>query len=70
LSLRTRGNLIEVWLKNGKENEKKLLTGEKLANILGIDTKNLNFFFKDHESSFKVVVWRLKWEFFFKENPI
>ena len=50
LSIRERRNLLELWIKDKKE-ETKLKIGEKLRQVLDLDPDNLTFFFKEHQKS-------------------
>ncbi len=54
LSIRSKRNILEIWLRNGKDEKLRLIVGEKLREILDMNPNNLIFFFKDNEKSLKV----------------
>ena len=39
--------VIEMWMRDRDEN-KKISAGEELRVLLGLDPKNLTFYYKDH----------------------
>lgn len=49
LSVRQKKNLIEIWLKNAKEEEERIKTGEKIRELLELEPTNLVFYFKEHQ---------------------
>jgi len=53
LSVRQKKNLIEIWLKNAKDEEDRIKTGEKLRELLELEPTNLVFYFKEHQKSLK-----------------
>ena len=48
LSIRQKKNLIEIWLKNSKDENERVMVGEKLREILELEPQNLVFYFKEH----------------------
>jgi len=51
LSIRSKRNLLEIWLNNGHNEDKRVRIGEKLRTALSLDPTNLTFYFKDHAKS-------------------
>ena len=49
LSVRQKKNLIEIWLKNAKDEEDRIKTGEKIRELLELEPTNLVFYFKEHQ---------------------
>lgn len=54
VSLREKHNMFEIWLEDGKSEEKQQRVGEKICQMMNIDVTNLTFYFKDHQSSLQV----------------
>ena len=53
LSVRAKKNLIEIWLKNCREETERVKTGEKIRELLELEPINLVFYFKEHQKSLK-----------------
>jgi len=51
LSIRSKRNILELWLRDGKDEKLRLIVGEKLREILEMNPNNLTFFFKDNDKS-------------------
>ena len=51
LSVRQKKNLIEIWIKNSKDEEERIKIGEKLRDVLELEPTNLVFHFKEHIKS-------------------
>lgn len=49
LSVRQKKNLIEIWLKNAKEETDRIKIGEKIRDLLELEPTNLVFYFKEHD---------------------
>ena len=50
LSKRSKKNLLELWISD-RSDETKLMIGERLREILGLNQDNLTFYFKEHFKS-------------------
>jgi len=55
LSIRSKRNLLEIWLNNGHDDDKRIKIGERLREVLDLEPKNLTFYFKDHARSLQVI---------------
>lgn len=53
LSVRQKKNLIEIWLKDSKDEELRIKSGEKIRELLELEPINLVFYFKEHKKSLK-----------------
>ena len=53
LSVRQKKNLIEIWLKNSRDENDRIKVGEKLRELLELEPVNLVFYFKEHQKSLK-----------------
>lgn len=51
LSVRQKKNLIEIWLVDAKDEEARIIIGEKVREILELEPHNLVFYFKEHQKS-------------------
>ena len=49
LSVRQKKNLIEIWIKNAKNEDDRIKTGEKIRELLDLEPTNLVFYFKEHQ---------------------
>lgn len=54
LSLRTKERLLEVWLKDGRNEKVRLNVSNKLRQILNLDPDNVTLYYKEHMKSIKV----------------
>lgn len=53
LSVRQKKNLIEVWLKNCRDETDRVAIGETIRELLELEPINLVFYFKEHKKSLK-----------------
>jgi translation initiation factor 4E len=54
LSLRTKERLLEVWLKDGKNEKVRTNVSNKLRQFLNLDPDNVTLYYKEHQKSIKV----------------
>lgn len=54
LSLRTKERLLEVWLRDGRNNEVRTNVSNKIRHFLSLDPANLTLYYKEHIKSIKV----------------
>lgn len=47
ISIRAKRNIIELWLRNGKDESKRVRVGEKIRACLDLDPLNLTFYFQE-----------------------
>ncbi|KRX05718.1 Translation Initiation factor eIF- 4e-like domain [Pseudocohnilembus persalinus] len=50
ISLRSKKNLIEIWIKDSEKSKKEKVCN-RLCELLGLETNNINLYFKNHASS-------------------
>ena len=54
LSLRTKERLLEVWLKDGRNDKVRANVSNKLRQILNLDPESVTLYYKEHQKSIKV----------------
>ena len=57
LSLRAKERLIEIWLKDGRNEAVRTAISKKIREILRIDFTNVMIYYKDHKRSIKVYIY-------------
>lgn len=55
LSLRTKERLVELWVKDGRNDKVKENISYGLRKILKLDPTNTTLYYKDHQKSIKVI---------------
>jgi hypothetical protein len=53
LSLRTKERLLEVWLKDGRNEKVRANVSNKLRQILNLDPESVTLYYKEHMKSIK-----------------
>lgn len=53
LSLRTKERLLEVWLKDGRNDRVRPRVSNKLRQVLNLDPDNVTLYYKEHQKSIK-----------------
>lgn len=53
LSLRTKERLLEVWLKDGRNEKVRTNVSNKLRQSLNLDPENVTLYYKEHQKSIK-----------------
>lgn len=53
LSLRTKERLIEIWLKDGRNERVRANVSNKLRQLLGLDPESVTLYYKEHQKSIK-----------------
>lgn len=53
LSLRTKERLIEIWLKDGRNEKVRTNVSNKLRQFLGLDPDSVTLYYKEHQKSIK-----------------
>lgn len=53
LSLRTKERLLEVWLKDGRNDKVRTNVSNKLRQVLNLDPDNVTLYYKEHQKSIK-----------------
>lgn len=53
LSLRTKERLLQVWLKDGRNDKVRTGVSNKLRQILQLDPENVTLYYKEHQKSIK-----------------
>ena len=53
LSLRTKERLLEVWLKDGRNEKVRANVSNKLRQILNLDPESVTLYYKEHQKSIK-----------------
>jgi len=51
LSLRTKERLLEVWLKDGRNEKVRTNVSNKLRHFLALDPTNVTLYYKEHQKS-------------------
>jgi len=51
--LRTKERLLEVWLKDGRNEKVRANVSNKLRYLLGLDPENVTLYYKEHQKSIK-----------------
>ena len=54
LSLRTKERLLEVWLKDGRNEKVRTSVSNKLRQVLNLDPDQVTLYYKEHQKSIKV----------------
>ena len=54
LSLRTKERLLEVWLKDGRNEKVRTSVSNKLRQVLNLDPEQVTLYYKEHQKSIKV----------------
>lgn len=54
LSLRTKERLLEIWLKDGRNEKVRTNVSNKLRQFLNLDPESVTLYFKEHQKSIKV----------------
>ena len=54
LSLRTKERLIEIWIKDGRNEKVRTNVSNKLRQFLGLDPDSVTLYYKEHQKSIKV----------------
>jgi hypothetical protein len=55
LSLRTKERLLEVWLKDGRNEKVRTSVSNKLRQVLNLDPDQVTLYYKEHQKSIKVL---------------
>ena len=53
LSLRTKERLLEVWLKDGRNDKVRTNVSNKLRQVLNLDPDSVTLYYKEHQKSIK-----------------
>ena len=53
LSLRTKERLLEVWLKDGRNDKMRTNVSNKLRQVLNLDPDSVTLYYKEHQKSIK-----------------
>ena len=56
LSLRTKERLLEVWLKDGRNEQVRTNVSNKLRQVLDLDPDSVTLYYKEHQKSIKVSI--------------
>ena len=56
LSLRTKERLLEIWLKDGRNEKVRTSVSNKLRQVLNLDPDSVTFYYKEHQKSIKVIL--------------
>ena len=56
VSLRTKERLIQVWLKDGRNERMRTHISNKMRHFLNLDPSQVTLYFKEHQKSIKVSV--------------
>jgi len=56
LSLRTKERLLEIWLKDGRQEKVRANVSNKLRQFLGLDPDSVTLYYKEHQKSIKVIL--------------
>ena len=54
LSLRTKERLLQVWLKDGRNDRVRTNVSNKIRHFLALDPTNVTLYYKEHIKSIKV----------------
>ena len=55
LSLRTKERLLEIWLKDGRNEKVRTNVSNKLRQVLNLDPESVTLYYKEHQKSIKVI---------------
>ena len=53
LSLRSREHLVQIWLKDGRDDKLRVNVGNKLRHFLNLNPVSVTLFYKQHVQSIK-----------------
>jgi hypothetical protein len=54
LSLRTKERLLEVWIKDGRNDRVRTNVSNKLRHLLNLNPQTVTLYYKEHQKSIKV----------------
>lgn len=54
LSLRTKERLIQVWLKDGRNDRMRTNISNRMRHFLNLDPESVTLYYKEHMKSIKV----------------
>ena len=54
LSLRTKERLLQVWLRDGRNDKVRTNVSNKIRHFLSLDPANVTLYYKEHIKSIKV----------------
>ena len=54
LSLRTKERLLQVWLKDGRNERMRTNVSNKMRHFLNLDPDSVTLYYKEHQKSIKV----------------
>ena len=54
LSLRTKERLLEVWIKDGRNDRVRTNISNKLRHLLNLNPQTVTLYYKEHQKSIKV----------------
>ena len=54
LSLRTKERLLEVWLKDGRNEKVRTNVSNKIRHFLSLDPSNVTLYYKEHQKAIEV----------------
>jgi len=57
LSIRGKRDIIEIWVRDGKDEDLKIQIGEKIRDALSLNPNNLTFYFKVNSKSLIVSIF-------------
>ena len=56
LSIRGKRDIIEIWVRDGKDEDLKIQIGEKIRDALNLNPNNLTYYFKVNSKSLIVFI--------------
>lgn len=54
LSLRTKERLLEIWIKDGRNEKVRTNVSNKIRQLLELDPESVTLYYKEHQKSIKV----------------
>jgi hypothetical protein len=54
MSLRTKERLLEIWMKDGRNEKVRSNISNKLRQFLKLDPENVTLYYKEHQKSIQV----------------
>jgi translation initiation factor 4E len=54
LSLRTKERLMEIWIRDGRNDHLRTNVSNKIRKILRLDPDNVTFYYKEHKKAIQV----------------
>lgn len=57
LSLRTKERLLQIWIKDGRNEDVRNNVSNKLRHILHLDPENVTLYYKEHQKSLMVKIY-------------